>query len=287
MTVRLSGLAEEQMRTILSNYRSTNNSKKAESSQGGMSQIILKFNFFFLRLNVNRIDFLLAPRRGLKRRRRAKDSSVGEESTDMDVSQPSTSTGSKYSDSYYVLRDARSVCRCLTDREFIVAHLVRDRTRRVTTEKESARKMMVSANTRSPKKMKSPVSVSSDSDDDKPLAKEVSVSRNQRSRTLRARKTWNYAKMLESNSDNSNDSDGKQEELRPRRQRRKSDMVAAGGGVVAVNRLRRNLQTRHYVENSDSSEEDDDEGVNIRVSVSSRGRIRRLTAKARASVFRD
>ncbi len=112
------------------------------------------------------------------------------------------------------------------------------------------------------------LSSESDENDKRLVANSTSA---QRCRTLRARKTWNYAKMLESNSEVSEDSD-KVQDLRPRKQRRC---------------LRRNLQERHYVENSHSSEEDDDEGVNISVSVSSRGRIRRLTAKARASVFRD
>lgn len=236
MTVRLSGLAEEQMRTILSNYRSgsNNTTKKTDSSQEQ------------------------GPRRGLKRRRRAKDSSVEEESSDADINQPSTSTAS---------------------------NAINRRSRRICSEKDSPRKV-TNTNTRSPRKIKSPVS--SDSEDNKPLVKVAS--RNQRCRTLRARKTWNYAKMLESQSENSNDSDEKQEEeLRPRRQRRKPELVASDNLLIPpVHRLRRSLQARQYAENTDSSEEeDDDEGVNIRVSVSSRGRIRRLTAKARASVFRD
>lgn len=194
-------------------------------------------------------------------------------------------------------------------------------------DKESPRKM---PNTRSPKKLKSPVS--SDSDESSVVnvtpakrnsagagsaessvastntSAAASASASPRCRSLRARKTWNYAKMLESNSeasdDSDNDDDNKQQDLRPRRQRRKRAIAAAGGGVagrssggvsandVMVRACRRNLAERRYVENTDSEgteddEEDDEGGVNISVSVSSRGRIRRLTAKARASVFRD
>lgn len=99
--------------------------------------------------------------------------------------------------------------------------------------------------------------------------------------------------MLASNSDNSENSDdgnvaGKQADSRTRRQKKRSSTdMSVSEEVGRSRRLRQNLQVRHYVENSDSCEEDDDEGVNISVSVSSRGRIRRLTAKARASVFRD
>lgn len=157
--------------------------------------------------------------------------------------------------------------------------------RRIRAVRESPRK----ANLRSPKKIKAPMSSESedkndDDDDDKPLT------RSPRSRTLRARKTWNYAKMLASNSEESEDSDDnstKREEGRPRRSKKRSTDSSVSEDVVRSRRLRQNLQVRHYVENSDSCEEDDDEGVNISVSVSSRGRIRRLTAKARASVFRD
>lgn len=180
---------------------------------------------------------------------------------------------------------------------------------RTRSEKESPRK--IPPNTRSPKKIKS--LVSSDSEDNGKRNADDS-NRSLRCRTLRARKTWNYAKMLGSNSENSDDSDKQdlrprrqrrktnvlpltlensddsdnKQELRPRRQRRKPEVVAITPDSFSGRCLRRNLQERHYVENTDSSEEeDDDDGVNISVSVSSRGRIRRLTAKARASVFRD
>lgn len=133
--------------------------------------------------------------------------------------------------------------------------------------------------------MKSPV-LSDDSEDEEMKKKMVQETANStgRCRSLRARKKWNYAKMFESNSEDSDDSD--QQDLRPRRQRRKTE-VAITEDAINHRNLRRHPPESLYVENTDSSseEQDDDSGVNISVSVSSRGRIRRLTAKARASVF--
>lgn len=146
---------------------------------------------------------------------------------------------------------------------------------------------------RSPRKVKSLLKTLSTSESEE----EVSVKHDTQKdslrsqRRLRTRKTWNYAKMLESDSDNTDGAADKSESSTPSRLRRPRKMSIASiedVDVVPVQRLRRNQQVRRYNENTDSSEEeDDDEGVNIRVSVSSRGRIRRLTAKARASVFRD
>lgn len=49
-----------------------------------------------LLVDLNHFANLLGPRRGLKRRR-AKDSSIEEESSDADINQPSTSTASNTS----------------------------------------------------------------------------------------------------------------------------------------------------------------------------------------------
>lgn len=176
-------------------------------------------------------------------------------------------------------------------------------------------------NTRSPKKPKSPEF--SDSDEESVAAMvskqgaggsadSSTMSGGARSRSLRARKTWNYAKMLQSNSEVSDDSDDDGDDskrdadpMRPRRQRRKRTIAGAGnvmspgrssvGGSGSANdalvrSCRRNLAERRYVENTDSggaTEDDDEDDLNISLSVSSRGRIRRLTAKARARVLRD
>jgi len=155
-------------------------------------------------------------------------------------------------------------------------------------EKESPRKVLP---VRSPRKMKSPVKPLSTSESEEGVLKKHETEKdNSRSqRRLRERKQWNYARMLASESDNS---DGMCDKLGRRVSRRPTRKMSVASSeevnVVPVHRLRRNLQTRHYNENTETSEEeDDDEGVNIKLSVSSRGRIRRLTAKARASVFRD
>lgn len=95
MTVRLSNLAEEQMRTIQSNYRSTTNRKSAADSSQERSMWChnLALRLLFLFFKQSSCTSFSEPRRASKRKR-GKDSSPNEESSDA-ASQPSTSTGSE------------------------------------------------------------------------------------------------------------------------------------------------------------------------------------------------
>lgn len=222
----------------------------------------------------------LGPKRSLKRKR-VKDSSSGEESSD-GVNQPSTSTSSEYSFINCIIYEFFT---------FLIVpflYLGSRRSQRIRVEKENSGKV---PSTRSPRKIKSLVKRLSTSESEEEIQgkHEIEKDSSHSQRNLRARKQWNYAKMLADDSENSDEIVDKGGSRTSRRSTRKVSAASSEDvNVLPVHRLRRNLQTRHYNENTESSEEEDDgEGVNIRVSVSSRGRIRRLTAKAIASVRRD
>lgn len=111
-------------------------------------------------------------------------------------------------------------------------------------------------------------------------------------RNLRKKKRWNYAKMLDVSGISSEEGADDWKPTRPRKFVKKA--------VCHKSRDLRTKQNRNVTEHSDqscneSSDEDDDNidddeeeenSVNIRVSVSSRGRIRKLTAEAKAHLFR-
>lgn len=109
-------------------------------------------------------------------------------------------------------------------------------------------------------------------------------------RNLRKKKRWNYAKMLDVSGISSEEGVDDWKPTPTRKFNKKT--------VRHKSRDLRTKQKRNYTERSDqslndSSDEDDDNddddeenSVNIRVSVSSRGRIRKLTAEAKAHLFR-
>lgn len=111
-------------------------------------------------------------------------------------------------------------------------------------------------------------------------------------RNLRKKKRWNYAKMLDVSGISSEEG---ADDWKPTQRFTKR----------VTRHKNRNLRTKHKKntehsdqslnessdENSDDGHDDDDDddeenSVNIRVSVSSRGRIRKLTAEAKAHLFR-
>lgn len=108
-------------------------------------------------------------------------------------------------------------------------------------------------------------------------------------RTLRKKKRWNYAKMLDVSGVSSEEG---ADDWTPTQ---KFNKIAAR----QKSRDSKSKQKQNYSElsdqslndssdeNDDDNDEDDEENsVNIRVSVSSRGRIRKLTAEAKARLFR-
>lgn len=104
-------------------------------------------------------------------------------------------------------------------------------------------------------------------------------------RNLRKKKRWDYAKMLDVSGISSEEG---ADDWKPTPKFSKK--------IPSRHKSQANKK-RNYTERSDQScssddntddndEEDDEDSVNIRVSVSSRGRIRKLTAEAKAHLFR-
>lgn len=108
-------------------------------------------------------------------------------------------------------------------------------------------------------------------------------------RTLRKKKRWNYAKMLDGSGVSSEEG---ADDWTPTQKFKKI-------AVRQKSRDSKSKQKQNYTElsdqslndstdeNDDDNDEDNEENsVNIRLSVSSRGRIRKLTAEAKARLFR-
>lgn len=107
-------------------------------------------------------------------------------------------------------------------------------------------------------------------------------------RNLRKKKRWNYAKMLDVSGVSSEEG---ADDWKPTP--KFSKKIASRHKSQTRTKKKRNYnecsdQSCSSDENNDEDDEEDNEenSVNIRVSVSSRGRIRKLTAEAKAHLFR-
>lgn len=107
-------------------------------------------------------------------------------------------------------------------------------------------------------------------------------------RNLRKKKRWNYAKMLDGSGMSSEEGvddwkpDKRLTKIASRHNNQKSKQKRK-----YTERSDQSFNDSSDVDNDDDNDDDDEENsVNIRVSVSSRGRIRKLTAEAKAHLFR-
>lgn len=106
-------------------------------------------------------------------------------------------------------------------------------------------------------------------------------------RNLRKKKRWNYAKMLDVSGVSSEEG---VDDWKPSQQFTQKASSRTSRGLRSKqkqNHTNRNDQS--FTDSSDDNgiedDDDDENSVNIRVSVSSRGRIRKLTAEAKAHLF--
>lgn len=103
-------------------------------------------------------------------------------------------------------------------------------------------------------------------------------------RNLRKKKRWNYAKMLDGSGVSSEEG---VDDWKPSQKFTKKASHRTSHDLRSKQKKNyRNCSNQSFTASSDDNEDDDENSDNLRVSVSSRGRIRKLTAEAKAHLFR-